>query len=77
MASRNITANAIAPGYVQTELTSIMTEQQCKIMFEVTPLGRPGTPEEIAAAIGFFCSPEASYITGQILCVDGGMAMHV
>ena len=77
MASRNITANAIAPGFVPTELTSTLTEQQRKYMLEMTPLGRPGTAEEIAAAIGFLCSPEASYITGQILCVDGGMAMHV
>ncbi len=77
MASRNITANAIAPGFVPTELTSTLTEQQRKTMLDVTPLGRPGTPEEIATAINFFCSPEASYITGQILCVDGGMAMHI
>jgi 3-oxoacyl-[acyl-carrier protein] reductase len=42
-----------------------------------TPVGRFGEPEEIAAAINFFCSPEAAYITGQILCVDGGMAMHI
>src|SRR5205823_10341055 len=68
MASRNITANAIAPGFVPTELTSTLTEQQRKYMLEMTPLGRPGTAEEIAAAIGFLCSPEASYITGQILC---------
>lgn len=77
MASRNITANAIAPGFIPTELTSILTEQQRKYMLDVTPLGRFGTPEEIAAAINFFCLPEASYITGQILCVDGGMAMHI
>ena len=77
MASRNITANAIAPGFVLTELTSTLTEQQRKYMLDITPLGRPGTAEEIAAAINFLCSPEASFITGQILCVDGGMAMHV
>ena len=77
MASRNITANAIAPGLIPTELTSILTEQQRKLMLDATPLGRFGTPEEIAAAINFLCSPEASYITGQILCVDGGMAMHI
>lgn len=77
MASRNITANAIAPGLIPTELTSILTEQQRKFMLDATPLGRFGTPEEIAAAINFLCSPEASYITGQILCVDGGMAMHI
>ncbi len=77
MASRNITANAIAPGLIPTELTSILTEQQRKFMLDATPLGRFGTPEDIAAAINFLCSPEASYITGQILCVDGGMAMHI
>jgi 3-oxoacyl-[acyl-carrier protein] reductase len=77
MASRNITANAIAPGLIPTELTSILTEQQRKFTLDATPLGRFGTPEEIAAAINFLCSPEASYITGQILCVDGGMAMHI
>lgn len=77
MASRNITANAIAPGFIPTELTSNLTEQQLKTMLEITPLKRFGTTEEVAAAIGFLCSPEAGYITGQILCVDGGMAMHV
>ncbi len=76
MASRNITANAVAPGFVPTELTSTLTEQQRKFVLDSTPLGRFGSPEEIAAAIGFLCSPEAGYITGQILCVDGGMAMH-
>jgi 3-oxoacyl-[acyl-carrier protein] reductase len=77
MASRNITANAVAPGFIPTELTSTLTEQQRQTMLDVTPMGHFGTPEEIAAAINFLCSPEASYITGQILCVDGGMAMHI
>lgn len=77
MASRNITANAIAPGFIPTELTSTLTEQQRQFMLDATPLGRFGTPEEIAAAIHFLCLPEAGYITGQILCVDGGMAMHI
>lgn len=77
MASRNITANAIAPGYVPTELTSTLNDQQRKFLLDITPLGRPGTAEEVAAAINFLCLPEAGYITGQILCVDGGMAMHI
>ena len=77
MASRNVTANAIAPGFVPTELTSTITDQQRKYMLDVTPMGRFGTPEEVATAIHFFCLPESGYITGQILCVDGGMAMHV
>jgi 3-oxoacyl-[acyl-carrier protein] reductase len=77
MASRNITANAIAPGFIPTELTSTLTEQQRKYLLDNTPVGRFGDPEEIAAAINFFCSPEAAYITGQILCVDGGMAMRI
>jgi 3-oxoacyl-[acyl-carrier protein] reductase len=77
MASRNITANAVAPGFVPTELTSTVTEQQRKFMLDTTPLGRFGTVEEVATAIHFFCSPEASYITGQILGVDGGLGMHI
>lgn len=77
LASRNITANAVAPGFVPTELTSTLTEQQRKFILDATPLGRPATPEEVAAAIAFFCLPEAGYITGQILSVDGGMSMHV
>ena len=77
MASRNITANAVAPGFIPTELTSGLTEQQKKSMLDITPLARFGTPEEVAATIAFFCSPEAGYITGQVIAIDGGMAMHI
>jgi 3-oxoacyl-[acyl-carrier protein] reductase len=77
MASRNITANAVAPGFVPTELTVNVTEQQRKYMLDSTPLGRFGTVDEVAAAITFLCSPDAGYITGHTLSIDGGMTMHV
>jgi 3-oxoacyl-[acyl-carrier protein] reductase len=77
MASRGITANAVTPGFIPTELTSTLTEQQRQYMLGVTPLGRFGSTDEVAAAICFLCSPQAGYITGQILAIDGGMSMHV
>jgi 3-oxoacyl-[acyl-carrier protein] reductase len=77
MASRNITANTIAPGFIPTELTSTLTDQQKQFLLDATPMGRFGTPEEVAAAIHFLCLPEAGYITGQILGVDGGMTAHI
>ncbi len=77
MASRNITVNAVAPGYIQTELTSTLTEQQQKFLVEATLLKRPGTTEEIAGTVAFLCSPDAAYITGQVISVDGGVSLRV
>ncbi|HEU0026694.1 MAG TPA: 3-oxoacyl-[acyl-carrier-protein] reductase [Ktedonobacterales bacterium] len=74
--SRSITANAVAPGFIPTELTSTVSEEFRKYYLDLTPLKRFGTAEEVAAMIGFLCSPEAGYITGQTIAVDGGISMH-
>ena len=74
-ASRNITFNAIAPGYVETPMTAVLTDKQKEAIFEMIPLKRYGQPEDIANAVNFLCSEDASYITGQVLSVDGGMHM--
>lgn len=74
-ASRNITVNVVTPGFIETDMTSTMTEDARKGMLSAIPLGRTGKPEDIAAAIVFLCSDEASYITGETLRVNGGMYM--
>lgn len=76
VASRSITANAVAPGYVPTEMTSNVSEEFKKYYMDITPLKRYGSAEEVAATIGFLCSPEAGYITGQTIAVDGGISMQ-
>ncbi|HEX6818427.1 MAG TPA: 3-oxoacyl-[acyl-carrier-protein] reductase [Ktedonobacterales bacterium] len=76
VASRNITANAVAPGYVPTELTSTVSQEFRDYYMSITPLKRFGTAEEIAATVAFLCTPEAGYITGQTIAVDGGISMH-
>jgi len=74
--SRNITANAVAPGFIPTELTSTVGEDVRKYYLDLTPLKRFGAVEDVAALIGFLCSPEAGYITGQTIAVDGGISMQ-
>ena len=74
-ASRNITFNAIAPGYVETPMTAVLTDKQKEAIFAMIPLKRYGQPEDIANVVNFLCSDDASYITGQVLSVDGGMHM--
>ena len=75
VASRNITVNAIAPGFVDTKILDAMSPETLEAMLKMVPLGRKGKPEEIAYAAAFLASDEAAYITGQVLGVDGGMAM--
>jgi 3-oxoacyl-[acyl-carrier protein] reductase len=75
LASRGITCNAVAPGFVLTELTQDLDAKLLDGIREATPLGRFATPEEIAAAVAFLASDEAAYITGQVLAVDGGLVM--
>ena len=75
VASRGITVNAVAPGFIVTELTNGLPDTVKDAIKQATPLGRFGTPEEIANAVAFLASDEAAYITGQVLGVDGGLAM--
>jgi 3-oxoacyl-[acyl-carrier protein] reductase len=75
VASRQITVNAVAPGFIPTSLTNDLSDELKKSILTATPIGRMGKPEEIAAAVVFLASEEAAYITGQVLAVDGGMVM--
>jgi 3-oxoacyl-[acyl-carrier protein] reductase len=75
VAARNITVNAIAPGFVDTEILDAMSPEILEAALKMVPLGRKGKPEEIGYAVAFLASEQAAYITGQVLGVDGGMAM--
>jgi len=75
LASRNIQVNAIAPGFVETDLTGKLSEAQKKAVLDMVPMKRPAKVEEIAAVVGFLASEASDYITGQVLCVDGGVVM--
>jgi 3-oxoacyl-[acyl-carrier protein] reductase len=75
LGSRNVRANVVAPGYVKTRLTDVLPEDATKAMLDNTPLGRLGEPEDVAGAVRFLCSDAASFITGEVLLVDGGLGM--
>ena len=75
LGSRNVRANVVAPGYIHSRLTDVLPEQARAVMLTNTPLGKLGDPEDVAGAVRFLCSDEASFITGEVLVVDGGLGM--
>jgi 3-oxoacyl-[acyl-carrier protein] reductase len=75
LGSRNVRANVVAPGYVLTQLTEVLPEEATAAMLTNTPLGRLGEPKDVAGAVRFLCSDAASFITGEVLLVDGGLGM--
>jgi 3-oxoacyl-[acyl-carrier protein] reductase len=75
LGTRGVRANVVAPGYIDTRLTQVIAEEMRTLMLGNTPLGRFGQPEDVAGAVRFLCSDEASFITGEVLLVDGGMGM--
>jgi 3-oxoacyl-[acyl-carrier protein] reductase len=75
MASRNITVNAVAPGFIETDMTNVLSGEVKEMILGKIPLKRMGSPEDVAAAVGFLASEEAAYITGHVLDVNGGMYM--
>jgi 3-oxoacyl-[acyl-carrier protein] reductase len=75
LATRGVRVNAVAPGYIQTALTDVLPEEVQQAILGNTPLGRLGTPEDVAGAVRFLCSDDASFVTGEVLLVDGGLGM--
>jgi 3-oxoacyl-[acyl-carrier protein] reductase len=75
LGNRGVRANVVAPGYVATRLTDVLPDDLKRAMLANTPLGRLGEPEDVARAVRFLCSDEASFITGEVLVVDGGLGM--
>jgi 3-oxoacyl-[acyl-carrier protein] reductase len=76
LAPRSITVNAVAPGYIETAMTAALEEKQREALLSHIPLGRPGSDEEVAHAVAFLASPQAGYITGHVLDVNGGLFMN-
>lgn len=76
MASRNINVNAVAPGYIDTDMTRVLPDNIKQEVLRLIPLGRMGKPEDVANVVAFLCFDESSYITGQTIVVDGGMVMY-
>ncbi len=75
IASRNITVNAVAPGFVETDMSGALPEETRNAFIQQVPLARAGKPEDIAGAVAFLAGPDASYITGHVICVDGGLLL--
>ena len=75
VASRNINVNAVAPGFIETDMTKKLNEAQREALYKNIPMGRMGLPEDVARVVAFLCSTDADYITGQVINIDGGMVM--
>jgi 3-oxoacyl-[acyl-carrier protein] reductase len=73
LGGRGVTTNSVCPGYVETDMTSTTSEEMIQRYLELTPAGRMGTPEEIASMVAYLCSPEAAYVNGAVITVDGGL----